>query len=106
MRVQRKVTLVAGVGAAALPLNSAPGRARAVWLANCCIFRDLNAASEQIGCNLEALSASISLEDRFGKGCDNIETREFVRNYAAPALNAALGPDASQLSTPVRRIFR
>ena len=73
------------------------------WRGNCCIFHDLTAQSDEIGCNRAAVSASIALEDQFRDGCDNIETREFVRNYAAPAFEAAQSPDGLLAPTPTFR---
>jgi hypothetical protein len=70
------------------------------WRGNCCIFHDLRVQSDEIGCNRAAVSASLCLEDQFRDGCDNIEAREFVRNYAAPAFEAALSPDGLITLTP------
>jgi hypothetical protein len=60
----------------------------------------LTAELDEIGCNQPALSASKALEDQFRDWCDNIEAREFVRNYAAPAFKAALSPDGLLALTP------
>jgi hypothetical protein len=67
----------------------------------------LTALLDEIGCNRPAVSASKALEDQFRDCCDNIEAREFVRNCAAPAFEAALSPDGLIALTPhVQKIKR
>jgi len=82
------------------PARHPERRPPAQWRGNCCIFHDLRAQPDEIGCNRAAVSASKCLEDQFRDGCDNIEAREFVRNYAAPAFEAALSPDGLITLTP------